>query len=47
MDVLEIYSIRLPRSVKKAIRVLAATRECSQQELLSELVKKEVEKDKK
>ena len=44
-EVLEMYTIKLPKSIKKAIRVLAATRECTQQELLSELVKKEVSKD--
>ena len=43
-EVWEPYSIRLPKSIKKAIRVLAATRDCTQQELLTELIKNEVAK---
>ena len=43
-DTCEVYTIRLPKSIKKAIRILAATRECTQQELLSELIKKEAAK---
>ena len=43
-DTFEVYKIRLPKSIKKAIRILAATRECTQQELLSELIKKEAAK---
>ena len=43
-EALEMYTIKLPKSIKKAIRVLAATRECTQQELLSELIKKEADK---
>lgn len=45
-ETLEMYSIKLPKSIKKAIRILAVTRECTQQELLSELIKKEAIKDK-
>lgn len=45
-EVLEMYTIKLPKSIKKAIRVLAATRECTQQELLSELIKREANKEK-
>ena len=40
-EVLEMYTIKLPKSIKKAIRILAVTRECTQQELISELVKNE------
>lgn len=43
-DTCELYTVRLSKSIKKAIRILAATKECTQQELLSELIKKEAAK---
>ena len=43
-DEAELYSVKLPKSIKKMIRVLSAQRECTQQDLLSELVRKESER---
>ena len=40
-ELMECYTVRLPKSIKKLIRVLAAERECTQQELIIKLIEKE------
>lgn len=39
IESLEVYTVRLPKAIKKSIRVLSARLECSQQELIANLVK--------
>ena len=43
-EALECYTVRLPITIKRMIRILAAEQDCTQQELLIRLIKQEKEK---